>query len=322
MRIRSPSLPELHAFVHAARLHSFIKAAQSLQVTAGAISRSIARIEAHLGMSVFQRHSRGCELTPQGRLYFESVAAAIDTLEGAALMAQGPQGAGERATLKLSVTPSLATHWLIRRLPNFYRQHPEVTLSFVPYDRNELPLVASQGMSIRGGNGLWPTGVEGDYLIGKHIVAVTRPADRWDLNSPCDLMQLPLLAHSLHPHTLKNWFAGAGCLGEGLSPVADFEQVGQLIAAAVAGLGVAVVQRCLVEEHLLSGQLVLAHPLHVVNDRGYYLCYPEALRRSPALASFRSWLLAQAQEAAGESSLTSASSLPDALSHGPQRARA
>jgi LysR family transcriptional regulator, glycine cleavage system transcriptional activator len=310
MRIRSPSLPELHAFVHAARLHSFIKAAQSLEVTAGAISRSIARIEAHLGMSVFQRHSRGCVLTPQGRLYFDSVAPAIDALEGAALMAQGLQAAGEGAELKLSVTPTLATHWLIRRLPDFYRLHPEVKLSFVPYHRDELPMVASQGMSIRGGNGQWPAGVEGDYLTGKHIVAVIRPADRVALNSPCDLIQRPLLAHSLHPDTLKNWFAGAGCTCEDLSPVAHFEQVSQLIAAAVAGLGVAVVQRCLVQEHLLSGQLALAHPLHVVNDRGYFLCYPEALRRSAVLASFRSWLQAQGQEATGDSAHAAANSLP------------
>ena len=205
MRIRSPSLPELHAFVHAARLSSFIKAAQSLDVTAGAISRSIARLEAHLGMSVFQRHSRGCVLTPQGRLYFESVAPAIDALEGAALMAQGLQAAGEGAALKLSVTPTLATHWLIRRLRDFYRQHPEVRQSFVPYHLDELPMVAR----------------------------------------------------------------------------------------------------------------------HVDNDRGYCLCYPEAMRRSSALASFRAWLQAQGQEAAGVSSHAGASSLPgvpesDANLHSPR----
>lgn len=297
MRIQSPSLPELHAFVHAARLDSFVRAAQSLQVTAGAVSRSISRLEAHLGISVFERHSRGCALTTQGRAYFDSVAAAIDELEGAALLAQSQGGPHDPALLKLSITPSLATHWLIRRLPDFFRHHPEVKLSFVPYLRNEFPMVASQGLSIRGGNGEWPAGVEGDYVTGKLIVAVIRPADLLPWNSPCDLLKLPLLAHSLHPPTLKNWFAGAGCPCNGIEPVADFELVGQLIEAAMAGLGLAVVQRCLVEEHLLSGKLALAHPLHVVNDRGYYLCYPEALRRSTALASFRTWLQAQGHEA-------------------------
>jgi len=297
MRIQSPSLSELHAFVHAARLDSFVKAAQSLHVTAGAISRSISRLETHLGISVFERHSRGCALTTQGRAYFDSVAAAIDALEGAALLAQSQGGPHDPTLLKLSITPSLATHWLIRRLPDFFRRHPEVKLSFVPYLRNELPMVASQGLSIRGGNGEWPAGVEGVYVTGKLIVAVIRPADLLPWNSPCDLLKLPLLAHSLHLPTLKNWFAGAGCPCNGIEPVADFEQVGQLIEAAMAGLGLAVVQRCLVDEQLLSGKLALAHPLHVVNDRGYYLCYPEALRRSTALASFRTWLQAQGHEA-------------------------
>ena len=296
MRIRSPSLPELHAFVSAARLGAFSKAAEALCVTQGAISRSIARVEDHIGQPLFDRLGRGSVLTPAGQAYFESVAASIDALEAAAIQAQG---ALEPTALRLSITPSLASHWLIRRLPDFHRRFPDIKMSFRPYHPDELPNVAGHDASLRGASGRWPAGIEGDYVIGRQIVPVCRPADLSGpepLNSPRDLLKRPLLFHSLHPNTWKNWFNGVGCESGELTPVASFDQVSQLLEAAVAGLGVAVVQRCLIDDHLLAGRLAIAWPEQVLNDRGYYLCYPEALRRSPAVIALRGWLQEQGRE--------------------------
>ena len=63
MRLQSPSISELHAFAQAARLGSYTQAADALQVTQGAISRSIARLEEHLGFPVFERQGRRSVLT-------------------------------------------------------------------------------------------------------------------------------------------------------------------------------------------------------------------------------------------------------------------
>lgn len=293
MRIRSPSLPELHAFVAAARLNNFAKAADALNVTPGAISRAVSRLEEQLGQPLFTRHGRGSALTAEGRAYFESVASAIDALEGAALRAQVSQ---EQTALKLSVSPTLASHWLIRRLPDFQRQYPEITLSFVPYRHEEYPVLAGLGASLRGGDGHWPAGMEGDYVTGRQIVPVCRPADVSPTASPGDLAQRPLLFHTLHPGTLKKWFDGMGCASDTLRPAASFEQVSQLLEAAVAGMGIAVVQRCLIDDHLLAGRLAIAHPGRVDNHRGYYLCYPEPLRRAPAIVALRNWLQQQGRE--------------------------
>ncbi len=296
MRIQSPSLPELHAFVTAARLGSFAKAAQALHVTPGAISRAISRVEDQFGRALFIRQGRSTQLTQEGRSYFEAVAPAIDTLENAAMRAQVSQAP---STLQLSITPTLASHWFIRRLPDFQRRYPEITLTFLPYRREDYPLVASQGASLRGGDGAWPAGVEGDYVIGREIVPVCRPFDlisMGEAKSPCDLMRQPLLFHSLHPTTWTTWFEGVGCECPGLKAAASFEQVSQLMEAAVSGMGFALVQRCLVDDYLAAGKLVIAYPKRVMNDRGYYLCYPETLRRSPAVVALRSWLQEQGRE--------------------------
>jgi DNA-binding transcriptional LysR family regulator len=304
MRIRSPSLPELHAFVAAARLNSLARAAEALSVTPSAISRAIARVEEHLGQPLFARQGRGSQLTAEGRRYFEAVAPALDALENAAADAHPPAQALE---LKLSVTPSLASLWLIRRLPDFQRLHPQITLSFVPHERHEFPLLASQGATLRGGAGGWPAGIEADYVVGREIVPVCRPEVLRQFGAPpsaCELMQLPLLFHALQPGTLRNWFQAAGCDCSQLKEAGSFEQISQLLEAAASGLGLAVVQRCLMDEHLQAGTLVIAHPQRVINDRGYHLCYPEALRRAPALVALRNWL--QAQGRAHELSCTQA----------------
>ncbi len=293
MRIQSPSLPELHAFVSISRLGSLARAAQALEVTPGAVSRAVARLQEQFGQALLVRQGRGVALTAQGQAYFEAIAPALDALEDAALQAKVPLESNE---LRLSITPSLASHWLIPRLPDFHRQYPGISLAFMPYRRGEYPLVASQGASLRGSDGQWPAGVEADYVVGRQIVAVCRPEDLQrlgELSSPRDLLQLPLLFHANYPNTWANWLAWQGCPTEGLVAAARFEQVSQLLEAAVAGMGIALVQRCLADQYLAVGKLVIAFPQCVSNDRGYFLCYAQALRRSPALVAFRNWVMAQ-----------------------------
>ncbi len=299
MRMASPSLPELHAFVTAARLGSFHKAADMLCVTPGAVSRAVARLENDLACVLFKRHARGCSLTELGQQYLAAVAPALDALESAAMQTQQALLSSE---LKLSVTPTLASHWLIRRLPDFQQRHPQVRLLFSPYRAGDLPLLAAQGATLCGGDGQWPTGLEAVYVVGRQIVPVCRPEALQGpqaIQKPQDLLHRPLLFHALHPHTWRHWFETLGCWpdpgveNKALTPAASFDQVSQLLEAAVSGMGVALVQRCLVDDYLASGKLVVAWPQLVENERGYYFCYPEVLRRAPAVVALRQWLLTQ-----------------------------
>ena len=75
----------------------------------------------------------------------------------------------------------------------------------------------------------------------------------------------------------------------------SFELTSHLIQAVLAGMGVGLVPRVLVEEEIARGEL------HVVGDaipsqRSYYLVYPERNATLPALAAFRQWLLATCAE--------------------------
>jgi DNA-binding transcriptional LysR family regulator len=59
-----------------------------------------------------------------------------------------------------------------------------------------------------------------------------------------------------------------------------------LTQAAVSGLGIALIPRCLIEEEIATGTLVVAHA-RVLAKKGYYLCYPEQKAHLPALQTFR-----------------------------------
>ncbi|MBP9941653.1 MAG: LysR family transcriptional regulator, partial [Comamonas sp.] len=87
-------------------------------------------------------------------------------------------------------------------------------------------------------------------------------------------------------------------------PAADFELVGMLVQAVIAGMGVAVVQRCLIEDDLAAGRVAI--PVHrpFQIERGYFLCQPASRPASHALQDFQRWLLQQAQVDSARYALT------------------
>ncbi len=292
--MHSPSLSELHAFAAAARLGSFSLAAQELYVTQGGISRAIARLEEHLGFALFERQGRRNTLTPAGQDYLQAVEPAVMAIEAASAAARrrrhGPQ-------LRLSVTPTLFSHWLIPRLPDFNARHPQVLLSFSPYRRDD-PLTAPEiDAWIRVGSQQWPAGIEAEYVIGRDLIPICHPRELQGpraIRNAQDLLARPLLFHTNYPGNWARWMQARGMTQPCPAPTADFETVALLVQAVAAGMGVAMVQRCLVEEDLASGRVALALEAPVNIERGYFLCHPVNRAPSEALEQFRAWIQVQA----------------------------
>jgi LysR family glycine cleavage system transcriptional activator len=71
------------------------------------------------------------------------------------------------------------------------------------------------------------------------------------------------------------------------------DQVSSQVQAVIAGMGIALVPRCLVEGEVSSGAVAEAPFPVFMGATGYYFCYPEAKARLPALQAFRNWVLAQ-----------------------------
>lgn len=297
MRLHSPSMSELHAFVATARSGSFTRAAQQLCVTQGAISRAVARLEEHFGQPLLLRQPGGLALTDGGRMLLQAVEAPLAGIEQASAALMRRQATHE---LALAVVPTLASVWLVPRLPGFQRLHPQVRLRFVPYRKGEDfsgPEAPDAAVLTGLGAAQWP-GLQCDYVIGREVVPVCHPqrlqARRWP--NPAALAAEPLLGHTTSPDNWAQWLAAVGAAGARPSLATAFDQVSILVQAALADMGVALVQRCLVRAEVESGRLAVPFDRPVALPRGYFLCCPPARAAQPALAAFREWLLAEAAQ--------------------------
>src|SRR5262245_715727 len=121
-------------FVAVAETRSFAAAARQLRSSHPTVGRKIAELEGQLGIPLFARSNDGLSLTSQGRKFREHVEAmAVAALRAeAAVSATGTQA---RGLVKLSIGPTLATHWLLPRLGPFLRAHDHIQLDLIspPY---------------------------------------------------------------------------------------------------------------------------------------------------------------------------------------------
>ena len=263
MRLHSPSMSELHAFVTAARLGSFTQAAEALCVTQGAVSRAISRLEAHFGQPLMRRNAHGLTLTDTGRKLYDGAQEPLRAIE---TLSAGLRAQDRRLQLTLSSVPTLASAWLMPRLSDFHQRHPEIQLSFAPYRRDEDFSGTTPDASILSGErDQWP-GWQADYVIGREMVVICHPArlvarrsqGMWD--TPAGLLGEPLLYHGNGVENWAQWFSAVGAPRERLKLASGFDQVSLLVRAVMADMGIAVLQRCLVRDDLLAGRVAAPFP--------------------------------------------------------------
>jgi LysR family transcriptional regulator, glycine cleavage system transcriptional activator len=113
-----------------------------------------------------------------------------------------------------------------------------------------------------------------------------------------DLAGLPLLHSFARPDDWRDWLEAAGA--KGIDPYAGNKYASSTLAyqAALQGLGIMMAQKPLFMDDIRARRLV--QPLGPALDRGsftYYFVYPRNRLRNPAFRRFRTWLLAQVQEA-------------------------
>jgi DNA-binding transcriptional LysR family regulator len=124
-----PSFNALVTFEAAVRCGTFARAAKELCVTGPAVSRTIGRLEAHLGLVLFHRTSAGAVLTQEGSELFSGISASFDAIEKTLLRVQQARRSGVQ-TVVLSASSAFATHWFMPRLADFQERFPKVEIRF------------------------------------------------------------------------------------------------------------------------------------------------------------------------------------------------
>ncbi|PUA17127.1 transcriptional regulator GcvA [Glaciimonas sp. PCH181] len=293
MRRFIPSTSCLIAFDTAARHLSFTKAAHELHMTQGAVSRQLAVLETYLGVKLFERVNHRLILTEAGREYAMQISATLTQVEIATFQVMTYKNSA--GMFNLATLPTFGIKWLIPRLPKFTKAYPEVipnlSTEVLPFDFNSRQVDAA----IHFGEPDWPGAVM-VRLIGEEVVPVCSPSLSTEVRSVDDLTRMTLLQHTTRPLAWQDWFrqAGVDCPNALSGP--RFEQLLMVIQAAVAGLGIALMPKFLVEVEIASGQLYIPFPLAFKSPQSYYLTYPEKNASKPAVIKFRDWILSELQD--------------------------
>jgi len=287
-----PSTSALAAFEAVARLNSFSAAAEELALTQGAISRQIALLEDLLQRPLFERGSRGVTPTEEARSYARSIGEALTLIRSATLDAMT---AGQGSSLALAILPTFGTRWLMPRIRGFVAKHPDITLNFATrigrFDFEAEGLDAA----IHVGTPDWP-GADCTFLLDELLEPMCspqflaeNPIDRHE-----DLSRLTLLQLPSRPGAWEYWFSRLGVEARP-SRSMWFEQLSTAAQACVAGIGVALLPRFLVETELAARTLVSAWPHPIASPSAYYLVAPKAKSHKRPIQLFRTWLLEEIQ---------------------------
>src|SRR5690349_5884776 len=120
-------LGSIELFCLSAEHESFTSAARAARLTPAAVSRSIARLEARLGVELFARTTRRVRLTDSGRAYFTQCRQALDQLAEAEREVTGRQSAPS-GTLRISMPTSFGHSRVLPILADFRARYPDVRI--------------------------------------------------------------------------------------------------------------------------------------------------------------------------------------------------
>jgi DNA-binding transcriptional LysR family regulator len=110
------------------------------------------------------------------------------------------------------------------------------------------------------------------------------------LRSPKELLRTTLLQARARRQDWNQWFAAAGIRDAKIRSGPMFETRALAIQAAIARMGVMVVDPRFIEAELAAGQLIVPHPLRVSLDTAYWLVWRPGRETARPVAAFRRWL--------------------------------
>jgi len=285
-----PPLHTLPAFEAAARLGSFLAAAEALHLTPSAISHRIRLLEEHLGQALFERRHRAVVLTPVGRRFLAVARDCLLRLDEASAALRAPQ----QERLRISAAPALGSKWLVGRVAAYQALYPD--LEFALATATGLgPLLAGEAdIGLRYGEEEWP-GLLAWKLFEERVYPVCSPELAGALAAPADLDRVRLLRHPLL--SWQRWFAAVGLSRPEPATGALYEDALLMLEGAVAGHGAALMAGSLAAPYIADGRLVRPFAGDCP-DRSFYVVAPPSIQDRPAAMAFIRWLVRSAHDIA------------------------
>lgn len=287
-----PSIASLRSLEALDRLGSASAVADELSLTQSAVSRQLQALEHQMGVDLIERSRKRLSLTSAAQDYATEIRQALAQIANASLRLQvAPIG----GTLNLAILPAFGMRWLMPRLPEFSRRHPDITINMAtqlePFNFGREPFDAAIHFGLEN----WP---KTDSILLRHeqVVPVCAPDFLPTKNpTPADIQKLPLLHIQTRPQAWQHWFEAKNLTLPTRLTGTMYDQYSTITHAALHGLGVALMPDYLVEQDLATGRLIALHPTPTEAKGAYYLVWPHKKSDDPSLRRFRDWLATQAQ---------------------------
>lgn len=289
---RLPPLNALRTFVVAARVGSFIKAAEDLYVTSAAVSRSVRSLESYLGCALFHRSHRQISLTREGQYYLSHLGDVFDQIS---LATQNLAAQRAKRPLAVCAYPSFIIDWLIPRWSRFARESPAFELKLVTTHTHDVDFEgAGIDAAVLTDREEYGTCVC-ERLFSAKLVPVCSPnyLPPGTLSTDADEWGSSLLHSETRPNDWHRWAVANG--NTRIDPYRGlrFESSKLMYEAAIAGIGIAIGIQEVLHRELTSGALKIAFPDGVPAPCAFYLIRPGATESHPYFPAFREWLMAE-----------------------------
>lgn len=268
-------LNDMLLFAQVVKAKSFSGAAQRLGISKSRVSKSVARLEAALGVRLLQRSTRRLGLTEVGEAYLEHCERIADELAQADLTV-GSLHSEPRGKLRFSAPVAFSTLHVASALPDFMGRYPDLSVEMTISDR--LVDLVEEGYDLA----LRITPEPGPNLVARRLAPIRRKI----CGSPaylarCGVPRRPedLIGHNCLDYTYQNtqgiWhLQGPG--GDAAIPVSGSLRINDdeaLSQAVLGGLGLALLPTFIVGRELQSGRLVEVLPGYVPTERFVYAVY-------------------------------------------------
>jgi DNA-binding transcriptional LysR family regulator len=255
------TLGQLRTFLAVADSGSVRAAAERLVVTQPAVSAALAAVQREVGAALVAREGRGLRLTPAGELFAQRVRQALGTLDEAAAAARGAADP-ERGRLRLAAVTSAGEHVAPSLLNAFLTRHPSTEVSLEVGNRRRVwELLARHEADLAIG-GRPPPSATTLATMRHQLVVVARRQDSKSRRSRRAARTVALSDLAKATWLLREPGSGTRAAAEelfghlDLAPrVLTFGSNGAIVESVRVGLGITLISRDAVAEHLAQGGL-------------------------------------------------------------------
>ena len=296
MARKFPPFASVRAFEAAARHCSFKNAGTELILTPSAISHQVKSLEDFLGVQLFFRRRNDLVLTDAGQLYLGDLTAVLDDFEA---ITERIISRREKNNLTINLFPSLASNWLMSRIPSLREQHPDINVKFMtsvePLDfkSSDIDLAIRYYKKNDLKNEIKPEYMA-DLLFDETIIPVCSKQyleEAGALSETRDILNHSLIFCDTEPDEWPHWCKTVDIVYQYPNQCINVDTRALALKAAMDNLGIAIGRTPFHGDYISRGRLVTPLPFDFATGYAYYLVYPERNKQMPSIRRFREWIL-------------------------------